>query len=108
MLTAIRPLLDDLKPQRHSSRVLYVFGGFWIFSALVHTGLLAATGFGWSGSVSWRKPSVFGLSIGLLLMTVGRILDRLPDRPRFAGTFAWTLGVSSDRGGPDLTLQEES
>lgn len=30
MLPAIRPLLDDLKPQRHSSRVLYVFGGFWI------------------------------------------------------------------------------
>jgi len=88
--------------------VLYFFGGFWIFSALVHTGLLAATGFGWSGSVSWRKPSVFGLSIGLLLVTVGWILDRLPDRPRFAGTFAWTLGVSSDRGGPDLTLQEES
>ena len=64
MLTAIRPLLDDLKPQRHSSRVLYVFGGFWIFSALVHTGLLAATGFEWSGSVSWRKPIVFGLPIG--------------------------------------------
>lgn len=95
MLTAIRPLLDDLKPQRYSSRVLYVFGGFWIFSALVHTGLLAATGFEWSGSVSWRKPIVFGLSIGLLLMTVGWILDRLPDRPRLAGTIAWTLGVSS-------------
>lgn len=30
MLPAIRPLLDDLKPQRHSSRVFYVFGGFWI------------------------------------------------------------------------------
>lgn len=69
--------------------------GFWIFSALVHTGLLAATGFEWSGSVSWRKPIVFGLSIGLLLMTVGWILDRLPDRPRLAGTIAWTLGVSS-------------
>jgi len=52
MLTAIRPLLDDLKPQRHSSRGLYVFGGFWIFSALVHTGLLAATGFEWSGCAS--------------------------------------------------------
>jgi hypothetical protein len=28
-------------------------------------------------------------------MTVGWILDRLPDRPRLAGTIAWTLGVSS-------------
>ncbi len=72
ILTVIRALLDDLKPQRHSSRVLYVFGGFWIFSALVHTGLLAATGFEWSGSVSWRKPIVFGLSIGLLLTVQAR------------------------------------
>lgn len=94
-LTGLRPLFEDLKPKRQPSKVLYTVGGFWLLSALVHTAVLAGTGFEWSGSVSWRKPISFGISVGLLLVTIGWVLDRLPDRPRFAGSIAWILGLSS-------------
>jgi hypothetical protein len=95
MPTVVRRIFDDLKPSRSPSRALYVAGAFCAVSATVHTVMLGLGGFRWEGAVSWRKPIVFGLSFGLLLATVGWILDRLPDRRRLASGLAWTLIVSS-------------
>lgn len=105
MNAAIHPLLHDLKPRRMSSKVLYTIGAFWVFVALLHTVVLAGTGFEWAGSVSWRKPITFGLSVGMLLATVGWILDRLPNRPRRAGAIAWILGAASTVEVGLITLQ---
>lgn len=105
MFVTIGPLLDDLTPRRWPSKALYTFGGFWVASALFHTAILAGTGFEWSGSVSWRKPISFGISVGLLLATIGWVLDRLPDRPRVAGSIAWILGLSSTVEVGLITLQ---
>ncbi len=105
MLASLKPLLQQLQPQRRPSRILYAFGAFWTFSALVHTAVLVATGLEWAGAVSWRKPIVFGLSIGLLLATTGWILDRLPHQPRLAGALAWTLAISSSIEVGLITLQ---
>lgn len=95
----MRPLttqiVSDLHPVRRPARVLYVGAGFWLLSAAFHLGALVLDGWSWSGAVSFRKPLVFSLSVGLLLATVGWVLDRLPDRPRLATALAWTFLVSS-------------
>jgi hypothetical protein len=59
----------------------------------------------WSGAVSFRKPITFSLSIGLLLATFGWVLDRLPDRPRLAGTLAWTMLISATAEVGLITVQ---
>jgi hypothetical protein len=93
--TLVHDLVADLRPTRRPARVLYAGAAFWLASGLVHLGVLAADGWAWSGAVSFRKPLVFSVSVGLLLATVGWVLDRLPDRPRLAGALSWTLLVSS-------------
>jgi hypothetical protein len=93
--TLVHDLVADLRPTRRPAQVLYAGAAFWLASGLVHLGVLAADGWAWSGAVSFRKPLVFSVSVGLLLATVGWVLDRLPDRPRLAGALSWTLLVSS-------------
>ena len=105
MTFPITEIIDDLRPIRRPARILYVGAAFWLFSAVVHLGVLALDGWQWSGSVSFRKPLVFSLSMGLLLATVGWVLDRLPDRPRLAGTLAWTFVISSSIEVGLITMQ---
>jgi hypothetical protein len=103
--TLIRGLAADLRPNRRPARVLFAGAVFWLASGLFHLGALAVDGWAWSGAVSFRKPISFSLSFFLLLATVGWVLDRLPDRPRLAGTIAWTLLVSSTAEVGLITLQ---
>ncbi|HKJ57022.1 MAG TPA: hypothetical protein VJ978_13655, partial [Nitriliruptoraceae bacterium] len=99
-------LLHDLRPITATSRRLSLGGAAWVASAVVHVGMLASTGFVWQGAVSWRKPIVFGFSIGLLLATIGWVLDRLdPDDGRLARGLGWTLLVSSSIEVGLITLQ---
>ena len=93
--TLVHNLVADLRPVRRPARVLYAGAAAWLVSGLAHLVVLAANGWAWSGAVSFRKPLTFSVSIALLLATIGWVLDRLPDRPRLAGTIAWTLLVSS-------------
>ena len=93
--TVVRNLVADLRPIRRPARVLYAGAAAWLVFALVHLAVLAASGWAWSGAVSFRKPLTFSVSIALLLATIGWVLDRLGDRPRLAGAIAWTLLVSS-------------
>jgi hypothetical protein len=95
LATLVRDLAADLRPTRRPARLLYAGAAAWLASGLAHLVVLAAGGWAWSGAVSFRKPLTFSVSIALLLATVGWVLDRLPDRPRLAGTIAWTLLVSS-------------
>jgi hypothetical protein len=44
----------------------------------------------WEGPVSWRKPTTFGISFGLTLITIAWVSSYLVMRPR---TRAWLLGV---------------
>jgi len=63
--------------------VLMLAGGFHFVVWLVAGG-------SWEGPVSWRKPTTFGLSFGLTLITVAWISSYLIMRPR---PRAWLLGV---------------
>jgi hypothetical protein len=94
-MSFVTETVNDLRPIRRPARILYAGAFFWLISAAVHIAALALDGWQWSGSVSFRKPVVFSVSIGVLLATVGWVLDRLPDRPRLAGVLAWTFLVSS-------------
>jgi hypothetical protein len=103
--TLVRNLVADLRPTRRPARVLYAGAAAWLVSGLFHLVVLAANGWAWSGAVSFRKPLTFSVSIALLLATIGWVLDRLPDRPRLAGTIAWTLLVSSTVEVALITMQ---
>jgi hypothetical protein len=103
--TVVHDLVADLRPARRPARVLDAGAAFWLLSGLVHLGVLAADGWDWSGAVSFRKPLVFSVSVGLLLATIGWVLDRLPDRPRLAGVLSWTLLVSTTVEVALITMQ---
>ena len=95
MPNAVANIVSDLRPVRRPARVLYGGMGLFLFSAAVHLGALILDGWQWSGAISFRKPLVFSVSVGLLLGTVGWVLDRLADRPRLAATLAWSFLISS-------------
>jgi hypothetical protein len=73
-------------------RVCYVLGGVLIGSGLFHLVVFAVDGGPWYGPVSWRKPSTFGLSFGLTLITVTWVASylRISERLRviLLGVFA--------------------
>ena len=100
-----RHLIQELRPIRRPAAVLYLGATFWMASALVHLVALGADGWNWTGAVSFRKPLTFSLSVGLLMATVGWVLDRLPDRRRLAGVLAWTFLVSSSVEVGLITMQ---
>lgn len=61
-----------------SSRTLIVSGGILIASGILHLLIWSLSGEPWEGSVSWRKPILFGVSGGLTLVSMGYLLRLLP------------------------------
>ncbi len=55
---------------RPMERWCYRIGAFLIVVGLFHLGVFAVAGGPWQGPVSWRKPTTFGLSFGLTLLTI--------------------------------------
>ena len=53
-----------------AERVAYVVGMVLIVSGLAHLAVLIGSGGPWSGPVSLRKPTTFGLSFGLTVITI--------------------------------------
>lgn len=88
LISVVSSTLSLTKP---ASRQLRAAGIVLLVSAAIHVMVLLAEGGQWAGPVSLRKPITFGLSVGLLLWTVGWVIDRLPSRRRLEGVVAWTL-----------------
>jgi hypothetical protein len=78
----------DVRPAAPAQRLVLGTGALLLVMGLVHVGVLAVDGGPWSGPVTWRKPIVFGLSFGILLLTLALVLRRLP-----AGRLQWWLAV---------------
>jgi hypothetical protein len=55
---------------RPVERLAYVVGAVLLLSGLAHLGVQAVLGGPWDGPVSWRKPTTFGLSFGLTVLSV--------------------------------------
>lgn len=90
---SIRPLICMCgQPMRASNwrrgtgveRAGYVVGALLLISGLTHLAILVITGGSWEGPLSFRKPTTFGLSFGLTLITITWVasLLRLSDRVR--------------------------
>jgi hypothetical protein len=77
---------------RAIERICYAVGALLVLSGLVHLVVFAVRGGPWYGPVSWRKPTTFGLSFGLTLITVTWVTSylRVGDRLRavLLGVFA--------------------
>ena len=86
----MRDLVADLVrtgrfvPATAFQRFGYACGALLVLSGVVHGGVYLVDGGAWTGPLSWRKPTVFGLSFGITLLTVTWLLGFL--RPgRLAG-----------------------
>ncbi|MGH3375427.1 MAG: hypothetical protein ACRDP6_11860, partial [Actinoallomurus sp.] len=86
--TFLRPVATSLglfwTEGRRVERVCYLVGAALIASGLFHLAVFALDGGPWEGPVSWRKPTTFGLSFGLTLITIAWVASflRLGDRFR--------------------------
>jgi hypothetical protein len=82
---------------RHADpRRLVLFGLAFLASGLLHLVVWAIDGGAWSGPVSWRKPIVFGLSGGLLSLSLAWVighLDATAARRRWSLLFVWAMTV---------------
>jgi hypothetical protein len=61
---------------------LGIFGVVLVVSGFVHLGIWCASGTSWSGEVSWRKPTLFGVSGGITLISIAALMPRLRPRRR--------------------------
>lgn len=96
-----------VRPLTAQQRFLAVVGVVLIASGIIH-GVIAvgalASGDDWLGPLSWRKPVVFGLSFGMLTLTVAWILRLMPHR-RWGWIPTALLGVFSVIEVAAITLQ---
>ncbi|MCO5967672.1 hypothetical protein [Actinoallomurus soli] len=76
--------------RRRIERLCHVVGAVLIASGLFHFGVFLVRGGPWEGPVSWRKPTTFGLSFGLTLISITWVASYLLLSPRVR---SWLLGV---------------
>jgi hypothetical protein len=77
-------------PLRPIEKVSYAVGVVLMAAGVFHFVVFLVAGGSWEGPVSWRKPTTFGLSFGLVLISVTWVASYLVLRPR---TRAWLLGI---------------
>jgi hypothetical protein len=87
--TLVRRIFAEVAPVRGYERLLWWGGGLLLLSAAVHSLVWLASGEPWSGTVSWRKPILFGESFGVTLLSMAWILRHLP----VARRTGWIVGV---------------
>ena len=89
-------------------RFLFLVGSLLVASGIIH-GVIAvgalASGDDWLGPLSWRKPVVFGLSFGMLLVTAAWVLRLLPHK-RWGWIPTVLLGVFSLTEVAVITVQK--
>lgn len=90
----MRTVLSALSLRKPASRRLGVAALVLLMSALCHLVVLLAVTQQWTGPVSLRKPITFGVSVGMLLWTVGWVIDRLPSRPRLETYLGLSMAAS--------------
>jgi hypothetical protein len=74
-------------------RWCYVVGGVLVASGLLHLGVAAVYPRPWTGPLSWRKPVTFGLSFGLVLITVVWVSSYLRISARLRAVLLVTFAV---------------
>lgn len=94
MTTRLHPVYDALgriwSRGRPIERTAYAVGAVLIASGIAHLCVLIGSGGTWEGPLSLRKPTTFGLSFGLTLVTVAWATSFVPVRRRLRSVL---LGV---------------
>lgn len=104
--SALADLRAGLAPRRGPARLLGFAAIAYLLAAAFHLAVFAFDDTPWAGAVSWRKPTVFALSLGLLLWTFGWVLDRLSERRKLAWSLTIAFIVSSTIELGVITLQQ--
>ena len=68
---------ENVESSRAASRSLYFAGLLLLASGLFHIFVWLHFGGEWEGSVSWRKPILFGISTGLTLLSISWVFNKL-------------------------------
>jgi hypothetical protein len=90
----LRQVWLAVRPITAQQRFLWWCGTLMVASGAVHA-VVAAVDWGpWWGTVTWRKPVVFGISLGLLAWSAVWVLRQLPER-RWGWLPAGLLGAGS-------------
>ena len=81
---------------RRTERAAYIVGALLLASGLIHVMILITGGGSWQGPLSLRKPTTFGLSFSLTLITIVWVASflRLSDRVRAALLGAFTVACT--------------
>lgn len=89
---------------RRVERVCYLVGVALFASGLFHLAVFAVDGGPWEGPLSWRKPTTFGLSFGLTLITIAWVASflRLGARLRTALLSIFAVACAAETGMIDL------
>ncbi|WP_214412447.1 hypothetical protein [Sphaerisporangium fuscum] len=86
-------------------RLAYLVGAALIATGLVHAAIWAVAGGSVSGPLSWRKPTTFGLSFGMVTATLGWIATYLPTRRPAGWVLSGLLCASTTAEVAWVTLQ---
>ncbi|BCJ40576.1 hypothetical protein GCM10010168_80900 [Actinoplanes ianthinogenes] len=89
-MTQVLGAATRLGALRPVERIAHLVGALLMLSGVVHFGVFLVDGGPWEGPVSWRKPTTFGLSFGLTLITVAWVTSYLVMSPRLR---TWLLGI---------------
>ena len=78
---------------QRDERAAYVVGALLIVSGLIQLAILVITGASWAGPLSLRKPTTFGLSFGLTLISIAWVASflRLSARARSVLLVTFTM-----------------
>lgn len=101
-------LWNHARPLTAQQRFLVFVGFLLLASGLIHSVIAVgalASGEDWWGPYSWRKPIVFGLSFGVLSLTVAWVMRLLPHK-RWGWIPAILLGGFSATEVAMITLQK--
>ncbi len=94
MSAFVRQVWLAVRPITRQERFLWWCGTLLIATGITHAVVAAIDGGSWWGPVSWRKPTVFGLSFGLLLWSAVWVMRQLPNR-RWGWLPAGLLGATA-------------
>jgi len=83
-----------VRPVTAQQRFLWWCGTLMLVSGAAHAVVAVVDWAPWWGTVSWRKPVVFGMSLGILAWSAVWVLRQLPVR-RWGWLPAWLLGAGS-------------
>jgi hypothetical protein len=90
----LRQVWLAVRPVTAQQRFLWWCGTLLLASGAVHAVIAAVDWAPWWGAVSWRKPAVFGMSLGILAWSAVWVMRQLPVR-RWGWLPAGLLGGGS-------------